>query len=105
MLIEGNDAGEKVSTEIVAKGGHARFMRCNLKNENEVVDMVNRAIAEFGQIDILVNNAGMSYKTLSWETLTGVWEEFMSCTPFGIPGRLLRSPLACTRVHGSRIDS
>lgn len=73
-----HEGGEKVSSEIAGKGNRALFISCDLKNENDVVAMVNRTIEEFGRIDILVNNAGIGYFAPILETPTEVWEEIMA---------------------------
>jgi NAD(P)-dependent dehydrogenase (short-subunit alcohol dehydrogenase family) len=72
------EEGEKVAFEIAEKGSRALFIRCDLKNENDIVTMANRTIERFGRIDILVNNAGVGYTALTWETPTEVWEEIMT---------------------------
>ena len=72
------EEGERVASEIAEKGSRALFIRCDLKNENDIVTMVNRTTEKFGRIDILVNNAGMGYTALTWETPTEVWEEIMT---------------------------
>ncbi len=41
-------------------GAHAISIEANVADEDQVNEMVNRVVAEFGGIDILVNNAGIS---------------------------------------------
>ena len=38
-------------------------IKCDISNENEVVNMVQKSIQKFGSIDVLVNNAGISIDT------------------------------------------
>lgn len=51
--------GEDAAERIRSSGGHAIFVQANVARENEVKQLVNAAIGEFGRIDILYNNAGI----------------------------------------------
>lgn len=42
-----------------AKGGEARSYLCNVADEHQVIDLVNRVAEDFGTINGLVNNAGI----------------------------------------------
>ena len=48
-----------VVEEIHAAGGEAMAHGANVTDQNQVQDMVEQAIAKWGQVDILVNNAGI----------------------------------------------
>lgn len=43
---------------------HALTIKCDVSKEDEVKDMVNTVINEFGRIDVLVNNAGIAIDTI-----------------------------------------
>jgi citronellol/citronellal dehydrogenase len=45
------------AAEIEAAGGKALAVACDIRNEEQIVDAVNKAVAHFGGIDILINNA------------------------------------------------
>ena len=45
--------------EIEAAGGRALAVACNVREEESIREMVNRALYEFGAVDVLVNNAGI----------------------------------------------
>lgn len=51
-------AAEKVAAEIVAAGGKALALECNVLKDEDLVRAVERTAAELGGIHILVNNAG-----------------------------------------------
>ena len=53
-------AAERVSGELQAAGRRALPIEVDVRHEEGVLSMVERALAEFGQIDILVNNAGIA---------------------------------------------
>lgn len=52
-------AAEAVVAEIRAMGGKAMAHGANVAKADDVQDMVDAAIAEFGGVDIVVNNAGI----------------------------------------------
>ena len=47
-----------VAAEIEAAGGRALAVRLDVRHDDEVEAMVQRAVDHFGSVDILVNNAG-----------------------------------------------
>lgn len=49
---------EAVAEEIKNKGGNAIAVSCNVTKDEDLVRLVEQAIASFGSIEILVNNAG-----------------------------------------------
>lgn len=53
------DECEKVVEEIIAKGGNAKAIKCDVSKKEEVNSMIVETIKNFGKIDILVNNAGI----------------------------------------------
>ena len=56
---QNSEAALAVVREIEAAGGEAMAHPANVANMDEVTDMVEQAMAKWGQIDILVNNAGI----------------------------------------------
>jgi NAD(P)-dependent dehydrogenase (short-subunit alcohol dehydrogenase family) len=50
---------EEVRNEIIKKGGTALAVPADLTIENQVVDLVAKAVTTFGRIDVLVNNGGI----------------------------------------------
>ena len=52
---------EETVQEIIGAGGQAVAITCDVAQEEQVKDLVNRTVAEVGPIDILVNNAGLSH--------------------------------------------
>lgn len=51
----------QTAEEIRSFGGTALPIKCNLLDDNNMEEMVQRTLAEFGRIDILVNNAVSLY--------------------------------------------
>src|SRR5688500_5729022 len=53
-------AAESVVGEIAAAGGQAIAVQADVGSGSDRQRLVERAVAEFGQIDLLVNNAGIT---------------------------------------------
>src|SRR5258708_25742633 len=53
-----DDAGERLVTELRALGAEAEFVRADVRREDDVQNLVDKAVAHFGRLDIPVNNAG-----------------------------------------------
>src|SRR5258708_4105007 len=51
-----------LAAEIESLGRKAITATCDITRENDVTDLVDRCVREFGHIDILVNNAGINLK-------------------------------------------
>lgn len=54
------DEGEKVAQAVRKINRECLVTKCDVRNAQEVEDMVKKTIQRFGHIDILVNNAGVS---------------------------------------------
>ncbi|MGY9075220.1 MAG: SDR family oxidoreductase [Acidimicrobiales bacterium] len=58
-------AGEAVAADIVAAGGVASFVECDVSVAADVEAMVNAAVERFGRLDVLCNNAGLSHRAMN----------------------------------------
>lgn len=61
LLDLNTNAVEETKSYIVAKGGKAFAMRCNVSDQNEVNDIFQNVIQQAGRLDILVNSAGIAH--------------------------------------------
>ncbi|AGC47019.1 2,5-dichloro-2,5-cyclohexadiene-1,4-diol dehydrogenase [Myxococcus stipitatus DSM 14675] len=52
------DPGEEVVREIRARGGEARFIRCDVSDESQVEALVRQTVEAHGRLDCAFNNAG-----------------------------------------------
>src|ERR1700735_2363971 len=50
--------GQELAAELQGLGAEAIFVHTDVRNENEVRDLVDKAVARFGRIDAAVNCAG-----------------------------------------------
>jgi len=54
---------EKVVNEINSHNSVAIGIKADVSNSDEVSEMVNKVVQEFGTVDILINNAGVLWPT------------------------------------------
>lgn len=54
---------EEVQREIREDGGDIEIMTCDIREDEQVIAVIDRTLALFGRIDGLVNNAGGQYRT------------------------------------------
>jgi NAD(P)-dependent dehydrogenase (short-subunit alcohol dehydrogenase family) len=60
LIVSGrrDEAGAKLVTELRALGAEAEYVRADVSIEEDVRNLVDRAVKRFGRIDVAVNNAG-----------------------------------------------
>lgn len=72
--------GEALAAELRGQGGRASFVRCDMREENDVKAAVWRAVDEFGALHIAFNNAGVEGEQAptaecsndNWDRVVGV---------------------------------
>jgi citronellol/citronellal dehydrogenase len=64
----------QTAEEIKSLGREALPLRCDVTDEKNVSDMVQKTIDKFGHIDVLVNNAGVAFYRHVLETPLKRWE-------------------------------
>lgn len=60
------------------KGIKTMAMACDVTNKEDIENVVDRAIAEFGKIDILVNNSGATWGASVEEMPVEAWDKVMN---------------------------
>jgi 3-oxoacyl-[acyl-carrier protein] reductase len=92
------DLAREVEAAIVAKGGRAQAVQCDVADERAVQEMVGQVEASLGPVDILVNNAGITRDTHVLMMDTQRWIDVRSvnldgafyCVRATVRGMLLR---------------
>ena len=54
---------QKVRAEIVEDGGKVEALACDIRDEAQVIAVIDSVLQRFGRLDGLVNNAGGQYRT------------------------------------------
>lgn len=52
------EAAEETVAGIIKAGGKAKAIACNVLEDEQLVGLVDKTLAEFGAVNILVNNVG-----------------------------------------------
>ncbi len=80
---------EAVAASIRAEGGEAIAIRADVGVEADCRQLIDQAVAHFGQIDVLVNTVGYSARGTIEDTSVELWDEV-----FGLN---VRSSFICTQ--------
>lgn len=72
------EAAKRVAEEIRSKGGEALGLKVDVTNWEDVTDMVDKTLEQFGQIDVLVNNAGIRGMSKIEDTPEELWDRDMN---------------------------
>ena len=68
---------KKISSDAIA-------IKCDVSQENDVKNMIDKTIKKFGRIDILVNNAGIVYDIPFFEKTVAQWKRTFEVNLIGI---------------------
>lgn len=78
-------AGEAVAAGIVRAGGSARFVRCDVANEDDVAGLMAQVRAAHGRLDLAFNNAGIEGAPAATADCTrGNWDRTLAINLTGV---------------------
>jgi NAD(P)-dependent dehydrogenase (short-subunit alcohol dehydrogenase family) len=66
--------GHAVTMRIIENGGHAIFLRTDVRKADECRRAVDETVSSFGRLDILFNNAGVFYPQTTLECTEEDWD-------------------------------
>lgn len=75
---------EEAVREAEALGVRALAVRADVSQAQEVAEMVNRALAEFGKLDILVNNAAVFSQAPLFSVTEELWDRIVGVNLKGV---------------------
>lgn len=84
VVARSEKAGEKTAKKICYQGGDAIFVSCDVSDEEQVKQMVQKSIDTYGQIDILVNNAGVGVYKSVLEATSKDWDRCLNVDLKGV---------------------
>ena len=70
--------GKKTEERIREAGWQAKFYHTDTREENQIMQMVESTIAEYGKIDVLVNNAGIGLPKLISDIAEDEWNNLIA---------------------------
>ncbi|MEZ4887233.1 MAG: glucose 1-dehydrogenase [Chitinophagales bacterium] len=77
--------GNETVEQITAAGGKAIFIKANVVKFEEVENLINSTIAQFGKLDIAINNAGIGgLPAKTAETPLDTWDKVMGVNATGV---------------------
>lgn len=77
------EACEEVSEKIKKLGVGSLAFKCDVTNPEDIKNVVNETLKEFGQIDILVNNSGATWGAPFLEMPLDKWQKVMDVNVTG----------------------
>ena len=75
---------EEVATEITAQNGEVLTVPTDLRIREDVENLVQKTVDQFGRIDILVNNAGINPRGLFIDSTDEEWEQGWQINVMGV---------------------
>ena len=72
------DQLKEVENRIIARGGTAHSVRCDVSNMKDLQALVDETLIKFGAIHGLVNNAGVNFVKPFFDTTEEDWERVIS---------------------------
>lgn len=94
---------EKEALELSDSLSGSIALRGDVSKENDVKEMLEKAIAHFGKIDVVINNAGVSFSKLVTDTTLSDWENLFG---INVTGTFLVSKYAAEHMiknHSGKI--
>lgn len=77
-------SGNETVSQILGSGGNVSFMRLDVTNEQNWIDVVHATVSRFGKLDVLFNNAGFAIGKTVEETTVEDWDSVMDANAKGV---------------------
>lgn len=89
---------DKTNGEFLAKelGNSAKFISCDISNQNDVEALFSKVTKEFGGVDVIVNNAGIIRDNVIWKMSV---EDFDKVIDINLKGTWLMCKIAGTLMR------
>ena len=71
-------SAQALEASIKEDGRSAIVYKADVRDRNQVQDMVEKGVLEYGSIDVLVNNAGISQQKLFTDITSEEWDDMLS---------------------------
>jgi gluconate 5-dehydrogenase len=86
VVVCGRDlaTAERAAAELAAAGATAIGLRCDVRSEDEVEEVIRRTVDELGRVDILVNNAGTVWAAAPEDVPLAGWQKVVDVNLTGV---------------------
>jgi NAD(P)-dependent dehydrogenase (short-subunit alcohol dehydrogenase family) len=79
VFVAGLDPVEvEAAVAVLAQGGQAEGLTCDVSSEADVARLVERAEAALGGVDVLINNAGTAHRVAFLEIAVADWDRILA---------------------------
>ncbi|WP_462409027.1 SDR family oxidoreductase [Neobacillus sp. Marseille-QA0830] len=78
------EACQELSESLNQKGVKSLALKCDVSNQDDIRQVVDATMKEFGRIDILVNNSGTSWGAPALEMPADKWDKVMDINLKGV---------------------
>lgn len=75
---------QQLVEDIKSKGGEAIFITIDVKNKADLVQLVTKAVEQYGKLDVMINNAGISQLNRIDDLDIEGWEEMIDINLKGV---------------------
>lgn len=72
------EQGAAAAAAIRNEGGQAVYVPCDVRNEDDIKELMRTAVDEYGTIDILINNAGVSRWKSPYDLTSDEWDDILN---------------------------
>ena len=70
-----------VADRISREGGTALPVKCDVREEGDIVALRDKVLERFGTVDVIVNNAAITLSARAWEIPSERWDRVMAVNP------------------------
>lgn len=91
LLDVSEESGKRAVEEIKENGGEAIFVKCDVTNNDDCKNAIEKTKDEYGRIDILFNNAGVTFRKTVVQLEEAEWDAVINV---GLKGTYLLSKYA-----------
>ena len=102
--IHGNHS-ERVASAITQNGGRAHAVRVDVSNEEDVRQLINGTVSEFGRLDYLFNNAGIAIGGDARDLTLDQWRRVLAVNLYGeLYGTIIAYPIMVQQGFGHIVN-
>lgn len=85
MVADWNEDGARATAEAITKaGGRAEAIKCDVSQQAEARNAVDKTVEAFGRIDVLINNAGITRDASALKMEPHQWDQVLGVNLSGV---------------------